>query len=38
MDLFGSDDDSDGEEVQRSDACGVLKFHNGQCEVYEWYV
>ena len=29
MDLFGSDDDSDGEEVQRSAACGVLKFHNG---------
>ena len=31
MDLFGSDgsDDSDGEEVQRSDACGVLKFHSG---------
>ena len=31
MDLFGSDgsDDSDGEEVQRSAACGVLQFHNG---------
>ena len=28
MDLFGSDS-SDGEEVQRSVSCGVLKFHNG---------
>ena len=31
MDLFGSDgsDDSDGEEVPRPEACGVLQFHNG---------
>ena len=29
MDLFDGSDDSDGEEVPRPAACGVLQFHNG---------
>ena len=29
MDLFDGSDDSDGEEVPRSAACGVLQFHSG---------